>query len=168
MVKTSTQRMQELRARKRQMKRDEELALAPTTYFNPFSTYLERTGGVGLAVHHLMLGNKWWDFSSDDGIEPLAEDALEDEDKQRAANSLGKAEFLLDVLEDIATTLAARLNEYKRKEIGDRIQDIEASDLSDPTTKKKALSDIVRLQKMLDQLDKQVRWTLPEWKVIGE
>jgi hypothetical protein len=26
---------------------------------------------------------------------------------------------------------------------------------------------VTRLNKMLDQLDKQVRWTFPQWKVTG-
>lgn len=66
-----------------------------------------------------------------------------------------------------AKALAADLNDYLRAEIKSRLAEIEASDLSDPAAKKAALKEAARLNKMLDQLDKQVRWTFPQWKVTG-
>lgn len=63
--------------------------------------------------------------------------------------------------------LAEGLNTYQTKEIKARIAEIEASDLSDTETKKAALKESARLNKILDQLDKQVRWTFPQWKVAG-
>ncbi|MDX0834004.1 hypothetical protein GOD82_29755 [Sinorhizobium medicae] len=82
--------------------------------------------------------------------------------------SIGRAERMVGMLLDAASELAAIINRYKRKEISDQIQEIETCDLSDPDARRQALADIVRLQKMLDQLDKQVRWSLPQWKVTGE
>lgn len=82
--------------------------------------------------------------------------------------SIGRAERMVGMLLDAATELAAIVNRYKRKEISDQIQEIETSDLSDPDARKQALADVVRLQKMLDQLEKRVRWSLPQWKVTGE
>ncbi|ASP68312.1 hypothetical protein [Sinorhizobium meliloti] len=79
--------------------------------------------------------------------------------------SIGRAERMVGMLLDAASELAAIINRYKRKEISDQIEEIETSDLSDPDARKQALADIVRLQKMLDQLEKRVRWTLPQWKV---
>lgn len=84
-----------------------------------------------------------------------------------APNSLARAEIAVGCLIDAAAELARMVNEYKQSEIKSRIAEIEQSDLSDPETKRKALADIVRLQKMLDQLSKQVRWTFPQWKVTG-
>jgi hypothetical protein len=69
---------------------------------------------------------------------------------------------------DAASQLATGINSYKRKEITDRIHEIETSDLSDPKTRKQALADIVRLKTMLGQLDKQVRWTFPQWRVTAD
>jgi hypothetical protein len=82
--------------------------------------------------------------------------------------SIGRAERMVGAFLDAATELSTIINAYKRKEIADRIQEIETSDLSDPNTRKQALADIVRLQKMLEQLDKQVRWTFPQWKVTAD
>jgi len=86
----------------------------------------------------------------------------------KAPNSLARAEIAVGCLIDAAAELARIVNDYKQSEIKARIAEIEQADLSDPTAKKQALADIVRLQKMLDQLSKQVRWTFPQWKVTGE
>lgn len=82
-------------------------------------------------------------------------------------NSLSRAEVMIGGLISAAAQLAAVVNDYKQTEIKARIAEIEQSDLSDPETKRRALADIVRLQKMLDQLSKQVRWAFPQWKVTG-
>lgn len=84
------------------------------------------------------------------------------------SNSLARAEVMVGSLIDAAKDVAQAVNDYKQSEIKARIAEIEQSDLSDAETKRKALADIVRLQKMLDQLSKQVRWTFPQWKVTGE
>lgn len=85
-----------------------------------------------------------------------------------ATNSLARAEIMVGQLIDAAASLARIVNDYKRDEIEARILEIEQSDLSDPDVKKKAFADMVRLKKMRDQLDKQVRWTFPQWKVTGD
>ena len=85
-----------------------------------------------------------------------------------AANSLGRAELMMGGLISAAQQVAGLLNSYKRREIDARISEIEQSDLSDPEAKKKAFADMARLKKMRDQLDKQVRWTFPQWKVTGD
>ncbi|AWX93776.1 hypothetical protein DPM13_14035 [Paracoccus mutanolyticus] len=54
-----------------------------------------------------------------------------------------------------------------RRPIKQRLQEIEERDLSDPEAKRAAMQEATRLNKMLDQLDKQVRITLPQWKVTG-
>jgi hypothetical protein len=82
--------------------------------------------------------------------------------------SLARAEIMVGCLIDAAGELARIINGYKRDEIDARIAEIEQSDLSDADTKKKAFADMARLKKMRDQLDKQVRWTFPQWKVTGE
>ncbi|WP_165351268.1 hypothetical protein, partial [Ciceribacter ferrooxidans] len=77
--------------------------------------------------------------------------------------SMGRADVFVGLLLEAATVLARRVNEFKLKEIGERIQEIEASEWTDPAAKKQALSDMVRLTKMRDQLSKQVRINLPQW-----
>ncbi|BCH60420.1 hypothetical protein RvVAR0630_30440 [Agrobacterium vitis] len=82
--------------------------------------------------------------------------------------ALGRAERMVGHYLDAANTLAMWINRYKEQEINARIAELEASDLNDPDARKQALADIVKLTKYRDQLSKQVRWTLPQWKVKGE
>jgi hypothetical protein len=91
----------------------------------------------------------------DDGFYPFT----------NAKGSLGRAEVMVGCLIDAAADLAAQVNAYKRSEIKARLAEIEASDLSEPKAKKAALKEAARLNKMLDQLDRQVRWTFPQWKI---
>ncbi|WP_159946342.1 hypothetical protein [Rhizobium sp. 18065] len=165
MTKTSTERMRELRARKKQAKKAAENALAAATYVKPLSDFFSETNRSGFGDHFLMLGDNWWDFSNDGPLLPLADDALEEGQKRLASNSLGKAEMVIDLLGDVVSTLTQDLNDYKRAEIQSRIREIEESDLSEATARKSAVAQIIKLQKMLTELDTQVRWTFPKWNV---
>jgi hypothetical protein len=98
------------------------------------------------------------------GVFDLVEDELHLEE---SVGSLGRAELVISALLDAAGELAAAVKEYKRTEIKARLAEIEALDLSDAHSKKAALHEAAKLHKMLDQLDKQVRWTIPQWKVTG-
>ena len=102
--------------------------------------------------------------SSTGQIEQMAADSGE-EAYLGAHNSLGRAEVLVGCLIDAAAELASIINAYKRKEIRQRIAEIEEADLSDPVARKAALARIVQLNKLMDQLDKQVRWTFKQWKI---
>ena len=82
-----------------------------------------------------------------------------------STNSLGRAEVMVGCLIDAAAELASVINAYKRTEIGTRIAEIEQSDLTDPVERKEALAQNVRLNKLMDQIDKQVRWTFKQWKI---
>lgn len=82
--------------------------------------------------------------------------------------SIGRAERMVSAFLDSAAALARAINDYKREEINRAITKLEQSDLSDPTVRTNALAEIVRLTKLRDRLDKQVRWSLPEWKVKGD
>lgn len=101
-------------------------------------------------------------------IERMFADNPEESPYFNAKGSLARAEIMVGALMSATVELAHLINAYKRHEINVRISEIETSDLSDPDTRKQALADIVRLRKMLEQLDKQVRWTFPQWKVTGE
>ncbi|OQM74704.1 hypothetical protein [Manganibacter manganicus] len=82
--------------------------------------------------------------------------------------SIGRAERMAALLIDAGSNLANFVNRYKRKEITDRIREIENTDFHDHFVKSEAFKEHARLQKMLDQLDKQVRRPFPQWKVTGE
>ena len=88
-----------------------------------------------------------------------------EEPYQGAKNSLTRAEIMVGCLIDAAAELAGIINSYKRKEITLRIAEIESSDLADLVERKAALAQIVRLNKVMEQLDRQVRWTFKQWKI---
>ncbi|MDW4548847.1 hypothetical protein R5H32_05720 [Defluviimonas sp. D31] len=84
-----------------------------------------------------------------------------------AENSLARAEVVVGCLIDAAATLAGIINKFKDREISKQIAKIEESDLSDPDERKAALQEIVRLNKLQDQLSKQIRWSFQQWRVTG-
>lgn len=95
-------------------------------------------------------------------------DFIEDDPHlDESVGSLGRAELVIGALLDAASELAAVVKEYKRAEIKARLVEIETLDFRDSQTKKLTMQEAVKLHKMLDQLDKQVRWTIPQWKVTG-
>ena len=170
-----------LERKREQVARDRErLSLMPDSTYpflrEPFYQWLERTSGGGeweTAMWHFdASGIERPEFNDDGGPHSIDGDI----EKLRTADydpyagydrSIGKMEHLIDNMLASALLLAHIVNDYKSRELRARIAEVEQSDLSDPETRRKALADIVRLQKMLDQLSKQVRRTLPEWKVKG-
>ena len=110
------------------------------------------------------------DFSDDSGPKSLndvyegaAKDAG-DKPYDGAQTSLARAEVVIGCLIDAASEMASIVNAYKRREIAERISEIEESDMSDPLQRKNALDQMVRLTKLRDQLDKSIRWTFRKWK----
>lgn len=81
-----------------------------------------------------------------------------------AKGALGRAEATIGILQDVALLVAQSVNDYKRAEITARLTELESSDTTDRAT---AMQEAVKLNKMLDQLKKQVRRTFPQWKVTG-
>jgi hypothetical protein len=178
MAKTSAERVKEHRERRKRKAIAKERELAPRTYQQPFFEWLAENSGREWDdgdVHKDASQITISDFTDDSGphsvdgeVELIGEDDPEGGIYIGYTGSLGRAERLVDDLLSLAGIYARTINTYKKEEINTRITEIEQSDLSDPAAKKQALADIVRLQKMLDQLDKQVRWTFPQWKVTGE
>lgn len=170
MAKSNAERLREFKARK---KEEEKIAslMVDGIYKRPFyaslpedfhlaSDFEDPLAFVGIPVPK---------FIDDRGIEDFTHYSpeLAAETIQPNRGSLGRAEVMITALTEAAETLAFYVNAYKRAEIKARLAEIEASDLSEPTAKKAALKEAARLNKMLDQLDKQVRWTFPQWKVTG-
>lgn len=90
-----------------------------------------------------------------------------EEFRNPSAGALERAEVLIGCFSDAAQSLAQIVSDYKQGEIKARIAEVETSDLSDAATRKAAMAEIVRLNKVLDQLGKRVRYSLPQWKVEG-
>ena len=80
------------------------------------------------------------------------------------SGALGRAEVIIDHLITAAIELAAEVNAHKTSEIKARLADLETSDTTDRAT---AMQEAVKLNKILDQLNKQVRRSFPQWKVTG-
>lgn len=175
-MKTPAEYQREYRERKKAKALEKERELAPHLYLKPFFEYFDSHGEEQTFTMCMdTAGIEPPDFSDDSApksatgeIEAIFVDSPESSVYHGQANSLARAELMIGQLIDAAAALAQIVNDYKRDEINARIADIEQADLSDPAVKKKALADIVRLQKMREQLEKQVRWTFPQWKVTGE
>lgn len=155
-------------ARKREKNRHSilERALNLSVFRRPFSNFTEIEARPGFGSHYLILGKKWWDFSVDDGIEPLDDEELGDDDRSAAFNSLGKAELVLSVLEDVVHTLAQDIAAYKRSEIETRISEIQEKGFVG-TNAKASLDELERLKRMRHRLNKQVRRSLPQTMAAG-
>ncbi|RWK85296.1 MAG: hypothetical protein EOR52_27710 [Mesorhizobium sp.] len=107
------------------------------------------------------------------GVTPPAFDSDTDDQWQEQWGepyraSIGRAERMVGAFLDAASGLADAIARYKRKEIDRSIADLEASDMTDRAIKKEALDEIMRLNRVRDQLERQVRWSLPQWKTTGE
>ncbi|SFH22956.1 hypothetical protein [Ensifer sp. OV372] len=156
-------------ARKRQKEQNEarERALNTTVYRRSFSDFMGKDRRSGFGTHFLILGNDWWNFEEDNGINPHDIEELDEDDRKAAFNSLGKAELVLGVLEDVVETLAQDIAVYKRREIETRIEELEQSGFTGPDANA-SLDDLERLKKMRHQLNQRVRKTLPQTRASGE
>ncbi len=112
-------------------------------------------------------------FEDDRGPEAFASDVCfrTDEDRDDAfqgyAGSIGRAEVMVDYLLDAAVELADVISRYKKVALKVRRAEIEAADLSDPDKRREELDAITRIARIEEVLDKNVRRTLPQWKVKG-
>lgn len=166
MALTPAEKQKRYRDRQRAAARGPGDAAAPVLQMPFFKFYEENADHSEFEIPLYLAGAEPPSFT-DDGPAVFSR-MLEGLELPSAPNSIARAELAVECFAEAARALAAVVNNYKQAEIKARIAEIEQSDLSDAETKRKALADIVRLQKMLDQLSKQVRWTFPQWKVTGE
>jgi hypothetical protein len=137
----------------------------------PFGEYYldhPQSSDVDLALE--LAGYNPPDFTDDRGPEAFAmEDAIAgvDDPFRGAVGALGRADAIVGLLIDATSELARIVSDYKKAEIRARIAEAEESDLSDTATRKAALAEIVRLNKILDQLNKRVRRDFPQWEIRG-
>ncbi len=78
--------------------------------------------------------------------------------------ALGRAQVLIECLLDAANELANVVNKYERQEVEARLAELENSDNVDRATE---INKAVKLNKILDLLNKRVRRDFPQWKVTG-
>lgn len=141
---------------------------AADLFRTPFSVWEERNGLVRDLIEYTSLA----------GFElPPIEDERDPEEFviDRAAHgdgdilgdakgALGRVEVTVGVLIDTAMLLAEAVNRYKREEIEARLAELAGSA---ETERAAAMKEAVRLNKILNQLNKVVRRDFPQWKVEG-
>jgi hypothetical protein len=164
MALTPAQKQKRYRER---LKAREKKAPELTTDFlkQPFNEYLASTHGWEDVWYPLD-----WAGIGPDALPAFDSDDDPEHDPEADGpyrGSIGRAERLVGAFLDAATGLATIINRYKREQIEAAIARLEATDVADRRKRKQAIADIVRLNKIRDRLDKQVRWPLPEWKVKG-
>jgi hypothetical protein len=167
MAMTEAEKKRAQRARKKEEHRngrDEGAAL----YRKPFSTFAQQDPNIGDCDMYMQLaGMEFPAFEDERHAEEFVIDRHvhgDDDLFENAEGALGRAEAMMGLLNDTAITLAGSINAYKRGEIKARIAELEQSADVDRAT---AMQKAVRLNKILDQLNKHVRMTFPQWKVTG-
>lgn len=167
MAKTSTERMRE----KKERDERERKALSDATYpylKETFSEFLKHEGNYSSVQQVLELAGVDAPEISDerDPIEVASEHAIAgvEDAFPGAKGAVGRAEVFMDCLVSAAVEMSVVINNYKRQEIEARLAELENSDTTDRAT---AMKEAVKLNKILDQLNKQVRWTFHQWKVTG-
>jgi hypothetical protein len=166
MRKSWAEYKREARKRERDRQSAQERSLNTSVFKKAFSDFCLEDQRAGFGSHFIILGGKWWDFSQDDGIEPLDPSEIDEDDQAAAFNSLGKAELVLSLLEDVVETLAHDISDFKRSEIEARIEEVKQSGLTGPNSKQ-ALDELERLKKMRHNLNKRVRRTRPHTRASG-
>lgn len=175
MALTPAEKQKRYRERQKATAKAQNIAVSDP-FRTPFFEWFNENTGIGDDFFSMLdyTGIEPPEFNDDSGPRSFLGqheigEADESEDRRTLGrgNSLRRAEIMIECLAAAAIDLARCVGNYKRAEIEARLAEIEASDLSDPNARKAALQDAARLNKMLDQLDKQVRLTFPEWKVMG-
>mgnify|MGYP001344532491 CR=1 FL=1 len=168
MAKSNAERLREFKARKKEQEKIASLTLNDvfkTPFFESLPEDFDQDSQFADCLE--FIGIEVPEFKDDRGLEDFTNysDASAANFVAPGLGSLGRAEVMVTALIEAAQDLAGFVGDYKRKEIKARLAEIEASDLSEPQARKAALKEAARLNKMLDQLDKQVRHTFPQWKV---
>jgi hypothetical protein len=171
MALTPTEKQRRYRARLKEKKKaigDSTRAFLKTPFFEFFQSDPDN-GGFELALD--VAGFDPYQFRDDRGPASFTGESEHHghfTNEQLNSRSIGRAELMVGCFLDAASYLALIINRYKKQEIGRAIAELENADLSHPAVRKKALADIVRLNKIRDRLDKTLRWSLPEYKVKEE
>jgi hypothetical protein len=137
----------------------------------PFFEFLEHNGNTSDFEQTFdMMGLDAPEFSDDSGpkstsgsFENIPE--LRDRIYPPTGRSLDRAELMVGCLLDAATTLAGIVNSFKRQQIDIRITELTEADFPNSEQKHNAVAQIVALTKMRDQLDKDLRWPVRQWRV---
>ena len=138
----------------------------------PFFEHLERDGNwSSVELCFDLLGIDPPVFDDDRGPEDFANDACFSTDEERveafqcSEKSIGRAEVMVDMLQDAAMELSSIINRFKKSELQKRREELEKSDLSEPNRRVDAFETAGEIAKLQDELSKNVRRTSPVWRV---
>jgi hypothetical protein len=85
---------------------------------------------------------------------------------ENATNSLGRAELIISCLLDAAGALAGEVQAYKLDQLAaEEARLNQAAETADAEGRRKIVADLLRLEKLRNKLNSNVRWTLPQWQV---
>ena len=167
----------ERKRRQREKEREEEARLrrqggdeVSDLYRMPFSEWAENDNNIDdLIVYTSLAGFELPAFDVEEDPHEYVIDRIAahgDGDLFGGAKgTLGRAEATVGILGDTALLLATAINNYKRHEIKARIAELEADETVERAA---AMREAVRLNKLLEQLDRMVRRPVPEWRVTEE
>ncbi|PQO24829.1 hypothetical protein C2I36_00425 [Rhodobacteraceae bacterium WD3A24] len=99
--------------------------------------------------------------------ECFADEESLDEAFKGSEGSIGRAECMVGFLLDASIELARIINTYKKQELQKRLDEINARDLSDPEERRRTLDEAVHIARLQEELDKNVRRTIPQWSLKG-
>ncbi|MEI4493959.1 hypothetical protein WAF00_25350 [Mameliella alba] len=166
--------------RKRKQLERERLALLPlhdSTYpylRTPFFEYLENDPNwTGVEDAFQLMGCDAPVFEDDRGPEEFAhEDSFASEEArleafQGSENSIGRAEVMIDHLYSAAVQLSEIVNNYKCKELQQRLAKLETAEMVTPEERKAAFEQAAHITRILEQLEKNQRITLAKHRVKG-
>lgn len=165
--------------KQKQLEREQEqLRVQPDSTYEfldtPFHQFVEESPNwSSIDLLFDLMGLEPPTFEDDRGPDAFAADDCFSTDEDRNdtfrgyAGSIGRAELMVDFLQDAAIELASEINRYKKRALKARRAEIEAADLSDPEKRREALDAITRISRIEEVLDKNVRRTLTQWKVKG-
>lgn len=112
------------------------------------------------------------DFTDDSGPQSkngiVDHPEVEDDPYSGATGSLGRAEVMVGCLLDAATTLAGMIRQHKLGEINARINDAEGDLVRDPADAPQIADRLAGLVKMRQDLQRDIRWTVPSWKTASD
>ncbi|WP_146592162.1 hypothetical protein [Puniceibacterium confluentis] len=168
MALTNAEKQRAFRDRRKQ----ERLDRLKRAYINdqdlfqtPFSEWIQGNPNyIAVDLSLALIGIEAPVFEDERGASEFAfPEALssEGDNFSQVENALGRAEVIVGCLLTAAIELAGIVNSYKKEEIENRLKELENPESID---RKSAMKEAVNLHKKLEQLNKQVRWSLPEWK----
>lgn len=164
--------------KQRQLARDEQVRrrMPDSTYpflSQSFSEWLEADQNWDEVRTPLELcGIQSPEFDDDTG--PAEHSIREISDEQEHADtfdafkgSIGRAELMAELLIGAGESLARMINRFKKEELATRLAALEAEDLADPDRRRAALAEVAQITRLQEELQKNIRHTLPQWMVKG-